>query len=84
MSKPWFAIVGSVFFIAGLIGLYAWSQFEFSSDDKYGIIMMSCIGLIGGFHLLLQGFGLNLFSQNGDAGSGGFFSDSDCGGDGGD
>jgi hypothetical protein len=79
MPKPGFAIVGTLFFIAGLVGLYAWSHFEFSSNDKYGIIMMSCIGLIGGFHLLLQGFGVDLFSQTGDGGSGGFFSDSDGG-----
>jgi predicted Kef-type K+ transport protein len=84
MPKPGFAIVGSVLLIAGLIGLYAWTHYEFSTDNKYAIIWASSLGLIGGFQLFLQGLGVNLFSRNGDGGSGGFFSDSDFDGDGGD
>jgi hypothetical protein len=84
MPKPGFAIVGSVFFIAGLVGLFLWTHFEYSIDDKYAIIWASSLGLIGGFHLFLQGFGINLFSRTGDGGSGGFFSDCDGDGDGGD
>jgi hypothetical protein len=83
MSKPGRAIVGSLFFMAGLVGLFAGTQFVFSVDDRYGIIMISCMGCIGGLHLLLQGFGVTLFPQNRDNGSGGFFSEGGHG-DGGD
>ena len=54
MPKPGFAIVGSVFFIAGLVGLFLWTHFEYSIDDKYAIIWASSLGLIGGFHLFLK------------------------------
>jgi hypothetical protein len=84
MPKPWFAIVGSVLMIAGLVGLYVWTHYDFSIDDKYEIIWASSLGLIGGLHLFLQGLGIDLFPQSSDGGSGGILSDSDFDGDGGD